>query len=593
MLKTKQNSFRDEKSLDGIWDFKTDPKNIGLNENWKDGFIADSSTVVPSSWNDLDPELSDYIGVSWYQTSFYTSNHWDLKNIFLRFDSVTYHSTIWINGTLVGKNEGGHLPFEFNVEKIIKKNLVNKLVVRVENELSPLRVPPGNVDTGSLSIFMNNIPSTNYDFFPYAGIDRSVKLYMLPELYISDIDVNTSIEKNTGRVTVEVKSNSKVALEAFAELSEGNSSYKSEQNNINNKLVINVDNPKLWSPANPSLYNLNIQLLKDGNTIDSYDLDIGIREIQAKNGQIYLNGEKIELKGFGRHEDSPVTGRGKNLPQTIKDHNLLKWIGANSYRTAHYPYSEEDLELADRNGFLVVDEIPAVGLFFDDEEKNIETRLNLCKSQLKKLISRDKNHPSVIMWSVANEPFPPDLQNRMKSGNNEEVDNPISTNFLNSLIKDAKKQDNSRLVSFAGIHGTPLEWFQNVDVIMINRYYGWYFDPLNLDEAMKKLSNELEDIYGKTKKPIIISEFGSDTIPGFHSASDELYTEEYQVEYWKKYLELAEQKDYLVGLHAWVFADFRTTHSTMRIGGLNHKGAFTRDRKPKMSAHFLKSKWKN
>lgn len=593
MLKTKQNSFRDEKSLDGIWDFKTDPKNIGLNENWKDGFIADSSTVVPSSWNDLDPELSDYIGVSWYQTSFYTSNHWDLKNIFLRFDSVTYHSTIWINGTLVGKNEGGHLPFEFNVEKIIKKNLVNKLVVRVENELSPLRVPPGNVDTGSLSIFMNNIPSTNYDFFPYAGIDRSVKLYMLPEFYISDIDVNTSIEKNTGRVTVEVKSNSKDALEVFAELSGGNSLYKSEQNNINNKLVINVDNPKLWSPANPSLYNLNIQLLKDGNTIDSYDLDIGIREIQAKNGQIYLNGEKIELKGFGRHEDSPVTGRGKNLPQTIKDHNLLKWIGANSYRTAHYPYSEEDLELADRNGFLVVDEIPAVGLFFDDEEKNIETRLNLCKSQLKKLISRDKNHPSVIMWSVANEPFPPDLQNRMKSGNNEEVDNPISTNFLNSLIKDAKKQDNSRLVSFAGIHGTPLEWFQNVDVIMINRYYGWYFDPLNLDEAMKKLSNELEDIYGKTKKPIIISEFGSDTIPGFHSASDELYTEEYQVEYWKKYLELAEQKDYLVGLHAWVFADFRTTHSTMRIGGLNHKGAFTRDRKPKMSAHFLKSKWKN
>ncbi len=593
MLKTKQNSFRDEKSLDGIWDFKTDPKNIGLNENWKDGFISDSSTVVPSSWNDLDPELSDYIGVSWYQTSFSISNLWDLRNIFLRFDSVTYHSTIWINGTLVGKNEGGHLPFEFNVEKIIKKNLVNKLVVRVENELSPLRVPPGNVDTGSLSIFMNNIPSTNYDFFPYAGIDRSVKLYMLPEFYISDIDVNTSIEKNTGRVTVEVKSNSKVALEAFAELSEGNSSYKSEQNNINNKLVINVDNPKLWSPSNPSLYNLNIQLLKDGNTIDSYDLDIGIREIQAKNGQIYLNGEKIELKGFGRHEDSPVTGRGKNLPQTIKDHNLLKWIGANSYRTAHYPYSEEDLELADRNGFLVVDEIPAVGLFFDDEEKNIETRLNLCKSQLKKLINRDKNHPSVIMWSVANEPFPPDLQNRMKSGNNEEVDNPISTNFLNSLIKDAKKQDNSRLVSFAGIHGTPLEWFQNVDVIMINRYYGWYFDPLNLDEAMKKLSNELEDIYGKTKKPIIISEFGSDTIPGFHSASDELYTEEYQVEYWKKYLELAEQKDYLVGLHAWVFADFRTTHSTMRIGGLNHKGAFTRDRKPKMSAHFLKSKWKN
>lgn len=593
MLKPKQNSFRDEKALDGIWDFKTDPKNIGLNENWKDGFITNSSIVVPSSWNDLDPELSDYIGVSWYQTSFYISNLWDLKNIFLRFDSITYHSTVWINGKLIGKNEGGHLPFEFNVDNIVKKGIVNKLVVRVENELNPLRVPPGNVDTGSLSIFMNNIPSTNYDFFPYAGIDRSVKLYMVPEFYINDIDVNTTIQKNSGFVTIKVMSNSNEPLEAFAELTGEDSSYKSEINKLNNKLSIKVDNPNLWSPTKPALYNLNIQLLKEGNTVDSYDLDIGIRDIEAKNGQIFLNGEKIELKGFGRHEDSSLTGRGKNLPQTIKDHNLLKWIGANSYRTAHYPYSEEDLELADRNGFLVVDEIPAVGLFFDDDEKNIETRLNICKSQLKKLIDRDKNHPSVIMWSVANEPFPPDLQNRMQSGNNEDVKNPVSTNFLNSLIKDAKEQDKSRLVSFAGVHGTPLEWFQNVDVIMINRYYGWYFDPLNLDEAIKKLSTEIEDIYEKTKKPIVISEFGADTIPGFHSASDELYTEEYQVEYWKKYLELAEQKDYLVGLHAWVFADFRTTHSTMRIGGLNHKGAFTRDRKPKMSAHFLKSKWNN
>ena len=591
MLKPQQNSFRNEQSLNGIWDFKIDSKNVGLNEKWNLGFSDSTSIAVPSSWNDLDPDLADYIGVSWYQTNFYVSNLWDLKNIFLRFASVTYHSTIWINGNLLGTNEGGHLPFEFKIEDLVSKNKNNKLVVRVENELSPLRVPPGNVDSGSLSIFMNNIPSTNYDFFPYAGIDRNVKLYNIPQDHITDVTVKTSLDKNVGLVKVDIQSSNDSSCLLYAELESGSFKIKSEKTTVNSSLVFKVENPKLWSTVDPHLYKLKIYLEKNTKVVDSYDLNVGIRIIEIKEDLLYLNGEKIELKGFGRHEDSSLTGRGENLPQTIKDHNLLKWIGANSYRTAHYPYSEEDLELADKNGFLIVDEIPAVGLFFDDGEKNVKTRLDICKRQIKKLIDRDKNHPSIIMWSIANEPFPPDLQNRMQSGNNDQVKNPISTNFLNSLINDAKKLDGTRPVTFAGIHGTPLEWFENVDAIMLNRYYGWYFDALNLDEGIQKLSKELDDIHDKTKKPIIISEFGADTIPGFHSTSQELYTEEYQLEYWKKYLEFAEERDYIVGLHAWVFADFRTTHSTMRIGGLNHKGAFTRDRKPKMSAHYLRSKW--
>lgn len=592
MLKPQQNSFRNEQSLNGIWDFKIDSKNIGLKEKWNLGFSESCSIAVPSSWNDLDTDLADYIGVSWYQTDFYISNLWDLKNIFIRFASVTYHSTIWINGNLLGTNEGGHLPFEFKIEDLVSKHKNNKLVVRVENELSPLRVPPGNVDSGSLSIFMNNIPSTNYDFFPYAGIDRSVKLYNIPEDHILDVTVKTYLDKNVGLVKVDIKSNNDPACLIYAELKSDSFKIKSEKISLNNSLVFKVENPKLWSNLDPHLYKLKIYLEKDTKVVDSYNLNVGIRIIEIKEDLLYLNGKKIELKGFGRHEDSSVTGRGENLPQTIKDHNLLKWIGANSYRTAHYPYSEEDLELADKNGFLIIDEIPAVGLFFDDSEKNIKTRLDICKKQIKELINRDKNHPSIIMWSIANEPFPPDLIDRMKSGNNDQVKNPISTNFLNSLINDAKKLDGTRPVTFAGIHGTPLEWFENVDAIMLNRYYGWYFDALNLDEGIQKLSKELDDIHDKTKKPIIISEFGADTIPGFHSTSQELYTEEYQLEYWKKYLEFAEERDYIVGLHAWVFADFRTTHSTMRIGGLNHKGAFTRDRKPKMSAHYLRSKWK-
>ena len=590
MLKPQQNNYRDKISLDGIWKFKVDTENIGIQNNWHLGLSSYKQIAVPSSWNEIDSELSDYIGVGWYESDFYVSRLWDKNNIYIRFASVTYHCTLWINGQIVGTHDGGHLPFEFNISEFLQKDHSNKIVVRVENELSPLRVPPGNVDTGSLSIFMNNIPRTNYDFFPYAGIDRTVTLFTLPSEHISDITVNTNIKNNVGLVDVIVNTNVD-DYSIYAVLDNGDKTYKSELSN-DNSLLISVDNPNLWSVKDPHLYNLKIFLENKNSIIDTYELKIGIRTIEVKGDQIYLNGEKIEFKGFGRHEESPITGRAQNLPQSIMDHNLLKWIGANSYRTAHYPYSEEDIELADANGFLVINEIPAVGLFFDDIKENIDIRLELCRKQINTLINRDKNHPSVVMWSVANEPFPLDLLNRMKDGKNGPADE-ISTNFLNTLIEDAKTIDNSRPVTLAAIHGTPLDWLENVDVILLNRYYGWYFDQLDLDGAIEKLSNELSEIHDKTKKPIIISEFGADTIPGFHSVSDELYTEEYQLEYWKRYLEYAKKTDYVVGLHAWVLADFRTTHSTMRIGGLNHKGAFTRDRKPKMSAHYLRSEWKN
>ena len=193
-----------------------------------------------------------------------------------------------------------------------------------------------------------------------------------------------------------------------------------------NYIEIHLKDPNLWDPTDPFLYKLTTFIKRDSKILDSYNLNVGIRTIKVINNQILLNDKPIELKGFGRHEDSSVTGRGQNLPQSIKDHNLLKWTGANSYRTSHYPYSQEDLELADKNGFLVIGEIPAVGLFFDDDSDEIQVRLEKCRQQIDELIDRDKNHPSVIMWSVANEPFPPDLMNRMQSSSEEPV-NPIST----------------------------------------------------------------------------------------------------------------------------------------------------------------------
>jgi beta-glucuronidase len=133
--------------------------------------------------------------------------------------------------------------------------------------------------------------------------------------------------------------------------------------------------------------------------------------------------------------------------------------------------------------------------------------------------------------------------------------------------------------------------FEFLDVVCLNRYFGWYTQPGQIEVGAKILSDELEELYEKFKKPILISEFGADTIPGVHAHPPEMFSEEYQIEFLKKYIETANSKDFVIGTHVWCFADFKTGQGATRMGGINYKGVFNRDRKPKMAAHYLRSIW--
>ena len=287
-----------------------------------------------------------------------------------------------------------------------------------------------------------------------------------------------------------------------------------------------------------------------------------------------LNGRPIYLKGFGRHEDFPIIGRGYNPAVIIKDYSLMNWIGANSFRTSHYPYSEQMMDLADRLGFLVIGEIPAVGLTFRKDV--IDRHQELCLQYIEELIKRDKNHPSIIMWSLANEPH-----NSLKSGE-----------FFRTLYDKTKDLDNTRPVTVVNMMGVKEKAFEFCDVLCINRYYGWYLQPGNIDEGCEILSKEMDTLYEKHRKPIILSEFGAGSIPGWHSQPPEMFSEEYQAEFIKKYIEVCRSKPYVIGEHVWNLCDFKTSQGIMRMGGINYKGVFTRDRRPKMAAHLLRNLWK-
>jgi beta-glucuronidase len=418
-------------------------------------------------------------------------------------------------------------------------------------------------------------PPANFDFFPYCGIHRPILLYTIPNYAIKDITVRTSINDNNGKVYVNLEFEELPNADVLINI-KGYGADVSKEIKINSKLVetiLEVPNPALWTPETPNLYDLTVTLLENGKPFDIYTLKIGIRTIEVKGDQLLLNGNPIKLIGFAKHIDFPITGRGFVPAVMIKDYSLMKWIGANSFRTSHYPYSEQMMDLADQLGFLVIDETPAVGLTFD--KNYFDTHLSLCKKFVRELINRDKNHPSVIIWSLANEPH-----SSIKS-----------KDFFRELYELAKDLDPSRLVTLVNMQAVNDRAFEFLDIVCLNRYYAWYTESGRIEAGRKLLSKELDDYHQKYGKPIILSEFGADTIPGLHTQPPEMFSEEYQVEFLKNYIEVLDNKPYVVGQHIWNMCDFKTPQNIIRIGGMNYKGCFTRDRCPKMAAHFLRNLW--
>jgi beta-glucuronidase len=330
--------------------------------------------------------------------------------------------------------------------------------------------------------------------------------------------------------------------------------------------------------------------------VDTYTQLSGMRTVTVAKGKIFLNNKEIYLKGFGMHEDFHLYGQAHSSVRMIKDFNLLKWSGANSFRTSHYPYDEEVYMLADKLGILVIDESPAVGLnawgdypIFTEErvnEKTLEIHLEI----LEQMYFRDKNHPSVIMWSVANEPSCYEDSSRY---------------YFEALANKVRELDHSRPVTMVFSSLPPIPEFHDgggygqggtksgdfFDIICFNRYYSWYTDSGHLEDIELQLSTEIEGWHtAYPEKPVIIAEFGADAVPGMHSDPPVMFSEEYQRDLIDEFTKVFDKYSYVAGEHIWNFADFLTKQGLSRVIG-NKKGVFTRERQPKLSAHFLKTRW--
>ncbi|XP_036134909.1 beta-glucuronidase isoform X2 [Molossus molossus] len=350
--------------------------------------------------------------------------------------------------------------------------------------------------------------------------------------------------------------------------------------------LLKVPDAHLWWPylmhERPAyLYSLEVRLTAQtaaGSVSDVYTLPVGIRTVAVTESQFLINGSPFYFHGVNKHEDADVRGKGFDWPLLVKDFNLLLWLGANAFRTSHYPYAEEVMQLCDQYGIVVIDESPGVGIVLIQSYNNESLQHHL--EVMEELVRRDKNHPAVVMWSVANEPA-----SSLKPAGY----------YFKTLIAHTKALDPTRPVTYVTNSNYELDLgAPYVDVICVNSYYSWYHDPGHLEVIQLQVATELENWHRTYQKPVIQSEYGADTIAGFHHDPPLMFTEEYQKSLLEQYHLVLDQKrkDYVVGELIWNFADFMTNQTPQRVMG-NKKGIFTRQRQPKHAAFLLRDRyWK-
>ena len=592
LLYPHESPTRATRDLSGLWRFQLDPGDRGEPDRWfETGLPAPRHIPVPCSWNDLFDDARDYFGTAWYESDFHLDPGWRGRGVCLRFGSAVYRARVWLNGEYLGEHVGGHLPFAFDVTGRAHDGQPNRLTVSVENKFELSRVPT-SPDPKTARFYQGDYPQTAYDFFPYCGLHRPVVLVATPDTAIQDVTVTTGFAGAAGIVDVTFAVNGAWSGPANLVLSGGPKPI-SVAVTVKSGVgagQIRVPAVRPWSPEDPHLYRLSVRVGGGEAPIDEYSLKVGVRTVEVRGSEILLNGKPVFLTGFGKHEDFPIHGKGLDLPVLVRDFELLKWIGANSFRTSHYPYSEEALMLADEYGFLVIAESPAVSLIFMDPPDVLEVRLRQLSGAVSEMIHRDKNHPCILFWSLANEPIPKPFHtvNDAPPGAVE-----AGTQFFKRLFAHARTLDKTRPFAICGVQNGPFEWVSQGDVICTKSYNGWYAVPGQIDEGVKTLDRELKalrDYCGD--KPMFISEFGADAVAGMHAQPPEMWSEDYQADLIEAYYKALRRHPFIVGAHPWAFADFKTAQSIMRVGSLNQKGVFTRDRRPKLAATRLRELWR-
>lgn len=416
-------------SLNGIWKFKYSPrvserdlnfyKESALTEKWDDiqvpgnwelqgfgvpfyvgagyGFSLPNQKIVKNP--PLIPQENSPVGS--YKRKFEIPSSWRGKQVVLHFGSVASSFYVWINGKKVGYSQDSKTPAEFDITDLVRYGQENDIAVEVFK-------------------FSDGYYLEDQDFWRLAGIQRDVYAYSRPKLHIRDFEVVTDLDREYVDadlcVFVEIeniggKKGSKVELEVSLSDNKEEIVYKERKKfDSDSSMAVfskHIEKPLLWSAEKPNLYNLKLTLITNGKVSETISSRIGFRECEVKHAQLLVNGKPVYIKGVNRHEHDPYTGHYVSKESMLQDIKLMKENNINSVRTSHYPNDPLWYELCDEYGLYVVDEanIESHGMGYEPDKalaNQIEWQ-HAFIDRTRKMFERDKNHPSIIIWSLGNE----------------------------------------------------------------------------------------------------------------------------------------------------------------------------------------------
>ncbi len=542
---------RTEESLGGKWHYAIDQYDTFLRNRWFEERPADPAgralpldhsfdtwpeMTLPCCWNTFKETLFHYEGSMIFTRTFPFEKK-DGERVFLRIGAANYLCRVFLNGRYLGMHRGGSTPFFFELTGLLEKE--NRIILQSDSTRRP-----------------EQVPAENTDWYNYGGVYRGIGLIRVPEVFIRDFRIALEPDGRFRHLRVRAVLSVPCAAEAVLTIPElGIRETIPVQRGLGEALI--EASPRLWSPEDPKLYRVTLTCGQD-----SVSDEAGFREIRVRGQDILLNGRPVFLRGVCVHEDSVRNGKALTTEEMLENIRLAKELGCNFMRLTHYPHSEEMAYLADREGILLWEEIPVYWAVRFGKGVTLADARN----QLRELIRRDGNRASVIIWSVGNE--------------NADTDKRLR--FMRSLVRTARHEDGTRLVSAACLIDFERlaiadRLMEDLDVVGINEYMGWYMPDFSLLGALFANS--------RPEKPVIISEFGADALAGLHGSPEDKGTEECQAEIFRKQIETIRGIPYVKGMTPWILYDFRSPRRTSSLQNYyNRKGLLSPDKRVRKQA---------
>ena len=527
--------------LNEDWRFRTDPKEEGQKLGWTASLPAETEAAsVPHTWN--IGAHDDYEGIAWYFKTIELPKALLNQHLEIHFGATFYKARVWLNGAELGGHEGGHTAYLFDITPHARET--NYLAVEIDNR-------PGLATIPGWSMNLRSGGNIWYDWWHYGGIVRDVWITANDGVLIRRQQIRSAVQPAAAEVSDRLflenvsGRRERVRVTAAILAPDGSRAAGAELREVDLgpgktevPLTLRLPAPLLWSIDQPSVYGMRVEVTDgQGRLWDTNTDTFGVRTVEIRDRHLLVNGERVRLSGMTRHEETPWEGLAETRGTMLHDYRDMKSLEVTLTRPVHYPQNPYILDFADRNGILLVPEIPIWQ--FSAAQLADPKVIALAKKMMSEMIEQAGNHPSIFAWSVCNE---------------SATAKPEGREYFRLMKAMIREIDPGRFVTFAdqdlaGLNKAEDGASNDADFIMMNQYFGSWSGPASrLPEALDKVDRLFPN------KMVVISEFGA--VGVFKKNSEE--ADRLRVEIIRSQLAEFARRDWIAGALLWCYQDYKS-----------------------------------